>query len=65
MTKLDLKQAAIAKQVFNTINEAVLDRMKAVLESRSDTWFQSLPAKVRRDIQTNQLGPSRSWRNGA
>ena len=53
MTKLDLKQAAIAKQVFNTTNEEVLDQVKAVLESQSDTWFQSLPAKVRKDIETS------------
>lgn len=43
MTKIDLKQAAIAKQVFNTTDEMVLDQVKAVLDSQSDTWFQSLP----------------------
>ncbi|MEO5585824.1 MAG: hypothetical protein ABIQ75_10240 [Flavobacteriales bacterium] len=53
MTKLDLKQAAIAKQVFNTTDEQVLDQVKAVLESQSDTWFQSLPAKVRKDIEAS------------
>jgi hypothetical protein len=51
MTKLDLKQAAIAKQVFNTTDEQVLDQVKAVLESQSDTWFQGLPPKVRKDIE--------------
>ena len=53
MTKLDLKQAAIAKQVFNTTDEQVLDQVKAVLESQSDTWFQNLPAKVRKDIDAS------------
>jgi len=51
MTKLDLKQAAIAKQVFNTTNEEVLDQVKAVLESQNDAWFQNLPAKVRTEIE--------------
>ncbi|MCC6839804.1 MAG: DUF668 domain-containing protein [Flavobacteriales bacterium] len=51
MTKLDLKQAAIAKQVFNTTNEEVLDQVKAVLESQNDAWFQNLPAKVRKEIE--------------
>ncbi len=53
MTKLDLKQAAIVKQVFNTTDEEVLDQVKAVLESQSDTWFQSLPIKVRKDIEAS------------
>ncbi|MBX2982605.1 MAG: hypothetical protein KF843_08035 [Flavobacteriales bacterium] len=53
MTKIDLKQAAIAKQVFNTTDEMVLDQVKAVLDSQSDTWFQSLPAKVRSEIETS------------
>ena len=51
MSKLDLKQASIAKQVFNTTNEEVLDQVKAVLESQDPTWFQSLPAKVRKEIE--------------
>jgi hypothetical protein len=53
MTKLDLKQAAIAKQVFNTTDEQVLDQVKAVLESQRDDWFSSLPAKVRKDIEAS------------
>lgn len=53
MTKLDLKQAAIAKQVFNTTDEQVLDQVKAVLESQNNAWFSSLPAKVRKEIETS------------
>lgn len=53
MTKLDLKQAAIAKQVFNTTNEEVLDQVKAVLESQNDAWFQGLPANVRKEIEAS------------
>ncbi|MEO8734825.1 MAG: hypothetical protein ABI373_10885 [Flavobacteriales bacterium] len=60
MTKLDLKQAAIAKQVFNTTDEQVLDQVKAVLGSQSETWFQSLPAKVRKYIEVSLAQADRS-----
>lgn len=53
MTKLDLKQAAIAKQVFNTTNEEVLDQVMAVHESKNDSWFQSLPVKVRKEAEAS------------
>lgn len=53
MAKLDLKQAAIAKQVFNTTNEEVLDQVQAVLESQNDARFQNLPAKVRKEVEAS------------
>ena len=51
MSRLEFKQASIAKQVFNTSDEEVLDQVKAVLESRSGDWWENLPAKVRKDVE--------------
>lgn len=53
MTKLDLKQGAIAKQVCNMTNEEVLDQVMAVHESKSDSWFQSLTAMVRKEVEAS------------
>ena len=51
MSRVEIKQAAIAKQVLNTNDEEVLDQLKAVLDLRSNDWWKSLPAKVRRDVE--------------
>lgn len=53
MSKLEVEQAMIAKQVFNTSGEDVLDHVKAVLESRSASWWKSLPAKVRKEVEVS------------
>ena len=53
MSRVEFKQAAIAKQVLNTTDEEVLDQVKAVLESQSGDWWKSLPAKVRKDVETS------------
>lgn len=51
MSRVEIKQAAIAKQVLNTTDEEVLDHVKAVLDVQNKDWWQSLPAKVRKDVK--------------
>ncbi|MBK6829640.1 MAG: hypothetical protein IPG92_02350 [Flavobacteriales bacterium] len=53
MSKLEIKQASIAKQVFNTTDVEVLDQVKAVLESQSGDWWKNLPAKMRKDVEAS------------
>ncbi len=51
MSRVEIKQAAIAKQVLNTTDEEVLDHVKALLDVQSKGWWQSLPAKIRKDVE--------------
>ncbi len=51
MSRIEIKQANIAKQVLNTSDEDVLDQVKAVLDLRSGDWWKNLPAKVRKDVE--------------
>ncbi len=51
MSRVEIKQALIAKEVLNTTDEAVLDQLKAVLQMQSGDWWKDLPAKVRRDVE--------------
>ncbi|MBS1545905.1 MAG: hypothetical protein JST38_10290 [Bacteroidetes bacterium] len=51
MSRIEFKQASIAKQVFNTSDEEVLDQVKAVLDLQNGDWWKNLPAKVRRDVE--------------
>jgi uncharacterized protein HemY len=51
MSRIEIKQANIAKQVLNTSDEEVLDQVKAVLDLRSGDWWKNLPAKVRKDVE--------------
>lgn len=51
MSRVEIKQAAIAKQVLNTTDEEVLDHVKAVLDVQNKDWWQSLPAKIRKDVE--------------
>ena len=51
MSRIEFKQANIAKQVFNTNDEEVLDRVKAVLDLQKADWWEDLPAKVRKDVE--------------
>jgi len=51
MSRVEIKQALIAKEVLNTTDEAVLDQLKAVLQRQSGEWWKNLPAKVRRDVE--------------
>jgi hypothetical protein len=38
MSRVEIKQALIAKEVLNTTDEAVLDQLKAVLQMQSGDW---------------------------
>lgn len=51
MSRVEIKQAAIAKQVLNTTDEEVLDHVKAVLDVQNRDWWLSLPAKIRKDVE--------------
>jgi uncharacterized protein HemY len=51
MSRIEIKQASIAKQVLNTSDEGVLDQVKAVLDLQSGNWWKNLPAKVRKDVE--------------
>ncbi|HQV76276.1 MAG: hypothetical protein IPI00_11390 [Flavobacteriales bacterium] len=51
MSRIEFKQANIAKQVFNTNDEEVLDQVKAVLDLQKADWWEDLPAKVRKDVE--------------
>ena len=51
MSRIEIKQANIAKQVLNTSDEEVLDHVKAVLDLRSGDWWKNLPAKIRKDVE--------------
>lgn len=51
MSRVEIKQALIAKEVLNTTDEAVLDQLKAVLQMQSGDRWKNLPAKVRRDME--------------
>ncbi len=51
MSRIEFKQASIAKQVFNTSDEEVLDQLKAVLDLQAGDWWRNLPAKVRKDVE--------------
>jgi hypothetical protein len=51
MSRVEIKQAAIAKQVLNTTDEEVLDHVKALLDVQSKGWWQSIPAKIRKDVE--------------
>lgn len=51
MSRIEIKQASIAKQVLNTSDEEVLDQVRAVLDLQSSDWWSSLPAKVRKDVE--------------
>ena len=50
MSRVEIKQAAIAKQVLNTTDEQVLDHVRALLDVQNKDWWQSLPAKFRKDV---------------
>ena len=51
MSRIEFKQANIAKQVFNTNDEEVLDQVKAVLDLQKADWWEDLRAKVRKDVE--------------
>lgn len=51
MSRVEIKQALIAKEVLNTTDEAVLDQLKAVLQMQIGDRWKNLPAKVRRDVE--------------
>ena len=51
MSRIEFKQANIAKQVFNTNDEEVLDQVKAGLDLQKADWWEDLPAKVRKDVE--------------
>lgn len=51
MSRVEIKQALIAKEVLNTTDEAVLDQLKTVLQMQSGDRWKDLPAKVRRDVE--------------
>ena len=51
MSRVEIKQALIAKEVLNTTDEAVLDQLKAVLQMQSGDRWKDLPAMVRRDVE--------------
>jgi len=51
MSRIEFKQARIAKRVFNTSDEEVLDQVKAVLDLQSGDWWKNLPARVRKDVE--------------
>jgi hypothetical protein len=41
--QLNHKPAAIAKHLFNTTDDQVLDQVKEELELKPNTWLNSLP----------------------
>jgi predicted transcriptional regulator len=51
MSRVEIKQAMIAKEVLNTTDEEVLDQLKMVLDRPRGEWWANLPAKVRRDVE--------------
>ena len=60
MSRVEIKQALIAKEVLNTTDEAVLDQLKAVLQMQSGDRWKNLPAKVRRDVEESLAQADRS-----
>lgn len=51
MSRVEIKQAAIAKQVLNTTDEEVLDHVKALLDVQKKDWWTGIPAKIRKDVE--------------
>jgi hypothetical protein len=51
MSRVEIKQAMIAKEVLNTTDEDLLDQLKLLLDRPRGDWWANLPAKVRRDVE--------------
>ena len=54
------KKLALLKRIMETDDQATLDSLQAVLDLRSDEWWDTLPARVRESInqsvQDSRLG---------
>ena len=55
------KKLALLKRIMETDDHATLDSLQAVLDLRSDDWWDSLPARVRESIDLS-LEDSRQGR---
>ncbi len=51
MSRVEIKQAMIAKEVLNTTDEDLLDQLQLVLARPRGDWWANLPTKVRRDVE--------------
>lgn len=51
MSRIEIKQASVAKQVLETFDSEVLDQVKAVLDKGKDDWWEKLPKPVRAAIE--------------
>lgn len=51
MGKLEKKKLEVAKQLLEVEDEATLDQVKALLNSKSGDWWSALPAKVKADVE--------------
>lgn len=51
MSRVEVKQAMIAKEVLNTTDEDLLDELRSDLDRPRGDWWAKLPAKVRRDVE--------------
>ena len=51
MGKLERKKLEVAKQLLDVNDEATLDQVKALLNSKMGDWWAALPAKVKADVE--------------
>ena len=51
MSRIEVKQASIAKQVLDTFDDEVLDEVKAVLAKNQKDWWEKLPKSIRVSVE--------------
>ncbi|MBK7384261.1 MAG: hypothetical protein IPI81_13180 [Flavobacteriales bacterium] len=51
MSRIEIKQASIAKQVLETNDDAVLDEVKAVLAKNQKDWWEKLPKALKTTVE--------------
>ncbi|MDQ3101515.1 MAG: hypothetical protein M3R08_09015 [Bacteroidota bacterium] len=53
MGKLERKKLEVAKQQLDLEDEATLDQVKALLDSKSGDWWAALPEKVKVEVEVS------------
>lgn len=51
MSRIEIKQVSIAKQVLETNDDAVLDEVKAVLAKNEKDWWKKLPKAIKASVE--------------